>query len=76
METGEPISLLSNRETQVLEYASRGWTNAEIAVQLNVTVHAVKFHLAATYRKLGVPNRTSAVGLYLRALAVGDSRSV
>jgi len=75
MDTSEPLSLLSNRETQVLEYASRGCTNAEIAGQLNVTVHAVKFHLAATYRKLGVPNRTSAVGLYLRALAVGDSRS-
>jgi DNA-binding NarL/FixJ family response regulator len=75
VESSEPISLLSSRETQVLEYASRGWTNAEIARQLDVTVHAIKFHLAATYRKLGVPNRTSAVGVYLRALAVGDSKS-
>jgi DNA-binding CsgD family transcriptional regulator len=31
-----------------------------------VTVHAVKFHLAAVYRKLGVSNRTEAVVLRLR----------
>jgi DNA-binding NarL/FixJ family response regulator len=74
VEYSQPISLLSSRETQVLEYASRGWTNAQIARELEVTVHAVKFHLAATYRKLGVPNRTTAVGLYLRALPISDAR--
>ena len=63
-----PWGALSAREAEVLEYASLGLTNAQIAERLNVTVHAVKFHLAAVYRKLGVANRTTAVGLYLRAL--------
>jgi DNA-binding NarL/FixJ family response regulator len=32
-------------------------------------VHAVKFHLAAVYRKLGVANRTQAASCFLRAAA-------
>lgn len=51
---------LSPRELEVLKLASRGETNAEIARDLGVTVHAVKFHLASIYRKLGVANRTEA----------------
>jgi DNA-binding NarL/FixJ family response regulator len=58
---------LSTREAQVLEMVTRGLTNAQIAAALGVTVHAVKFHLAAIYRKLDVGNRTEAAGVYLRA---------
>lgn len=39
---------------------SRGLTNSQIAGGLEITVHAVKFHLASAYRKLGVRNRTEA----------------
>ena len=60
---------LTPREMQVLELASRGLTNGEVAAGLNVSVHAVKFHLAAIYRKLGVANRTEAAGAYLRSSA-------
>jgi DNA-binding CsgD family transcriptional regulator len=62
----DPRLVLSPRETEVLDLASLGLTNAQIALRLRVTIHAVKFHLAAVYRKLGVSNRTTAVGLYLR----------
>lgn len=55
------------REAEVLEMAARGLTNHQIAGELGVTVHAIKFHLAAIYRKLGVANRTEAAGVYLRA---------
>jgi DNA-binding NarL/FixJ family response regulator len=58
---------LSRREAEVLELLARGLTNSQIAAALGVTVHAVKFHLAAIYRKLGVANRTEAAGIYLRA---------
>jgi DNA-binding CsgD family transcriptional regulator len=60
---------LSARQREVLAMAARGLTNAEMAERLGVTVHAVKFHLAAIYRKLGVSNRTEAAVLYLRAAA-------
>lgn len=55
------------REAEVLELVARGQTNAEIASTLGVTVHAIKFHLAAVYRKLGVGNRTEAASVFLRA---------
>jgi DNA-binding NarL/FixJ family response regulator len=63
------LSLLSPREAEVLELASQGFTNSAVAARLNVSVHAVKFHLAGIYRKLGVSNRTEAANAYLRAAA-------
>jgi len=53
---------------------SLGLTNEQVAARLHVTVHAVKFHLASIYRKLGVTNRTEAAVVYLRAGAA--SRAV
>jgi DNA-binding NarL/FixJ family response regulator len=64
--TATPRDLLSPRESEVLDLASLGLTNPQIAARLDVTVHAVKFHLAAVYRKLGVANRTEAVVRWLR----------
>lgn len=54
------------RETEVLDRVVLGMTNAQIAKELNVTPHAVKFHLASIYRKLDVMNRTEAAVAYLR----------
>lgn len=56
---------LSSRELEVLEMAALGLTNAEIATRLAITVHAIKFHLASIYRKLGVGNRTEAAVAFL-----------
>jgi DNA-binding CsgD family transcriptional regulator len=56
---------LSSRELEVLEMTSAGRTNSEVAERLNLTVHAVKFHLRSVYRKLGVANRTEAAVVYL-----------
>lgn len=56
---------LSSRESEVLEIASLGLTNREIARRLDVTPHAIKFHLSSIYRKLGVANRTEAARAYL-----------
>jgi DNA-binding CsgD family transcriptional regulator len=58
---------LSPREFEVLRMATQGLTNAQIASRLGVTVHAVKFHLASIYRKLGVANRTEAAVVFLRS---------
>jgi DNA-binding CsgD family transcriptional regulator len=70
-----PLGLLrlSPREAQVLEMASHGLTNAQMAVRLDVTVHAVKFHLASIYRKLEVANRTEAASIYLRHAGNGST---
>lgn len=59
------LTSLSPRELEVLELASHGSTNTVIASGLGLSVHAVKFHLASIYRKLGVGNRTEAAVAFL-----------
>ena len=60
---------LSRRELDVLEMTARGMTNSQVGQSLDVSVHAVKFHLASIYRKLNVGNRTEAAVMYLRMIA-------
>ena len=59
-------SQLSPRERQVLHEISLGMTNRQVAENLAVSVHAIKFHLASIYRKLNVANRTEAAALFVR----------
>jgi DNA-binding CsgD family transcriptional regulator len=61
------LDQLSPRESEVLGLASLGLTNPQIAARLHLSVHAVKFHLAGVYRKLGAANRTEAVVRYLQS---------
>jgi amino acid adenylation domain-containing protein len=63
---------LTPRETDVLRMIVLGLTNAQIADRLDVTVHAVKFHLGHVYRKLGVANRTEAAVLFHDLAENGD----
>jgi DNA-binding NarL/FixJ family response regulator len=65
--------VLTPRELDVIEMATLGLTNGQMADRLNVSIHAVKFHLAAIYRKLGVTNRTEAAVAYLRASAARET---
>ena len=61
------LRLLSTKEGEVLAVTALGFTNRETAARIGVSVHAVKFHLAAVYRKLGVANRTQAVAMFVSA---------
>jgi DNA-binding CsgD family transcriptional regulator len=70
------VERLSAREREVLELASSGLTNRQIAIRLRLTIHAVKFHLAAIYRKLGVANRTEAAFVYLNRPLVEPASEV
>jgi DNA-binding CsgD family transcriptional regulator len=71
----DALTQLSPRERQVLALAATGMTNDEVAASLEVSVHAVKFHLAGVYRKLDVANRTEAAMVYLRQEFSTDTRS-
>ena len=66
---------LSAREREVLQMASRGMTNTQVAGELHVSVHAVKFHLAGVYRKLSVANRTQATML-LYSFGAGQTAGI
>jgi DNA-binding CsgD family transcriptional regulator len=61
------IAGLTRRENEVLQRAASGRTNADVAADLGVSVHAVKFHLSSIFRKLNVHNRTQAAATYLAA---------
>lgn len=61
------LGALTPREIEVLQMIAFGMTNAEAARRLRLSVHAIKFHLAAIYRRLGVNNRTEAAVAYLRS---------
>jgi DNA-binding NarL/FixJ family response regulator len=60
------LSALTPRELEVLEMIASGLSNAEAASRMHLSVHAIKFHLAAVYRRLGVANRTEAAVTYMR----------
>ncbi|HEY7263814.1 MAG TPA: LuxR C-terminal-related transcriptional regulator [Trebonia sp.] len=52
---------LTQREQSTLAYLATSMTTAEIAMEMYLSVNTVKTHLAAIYRKLGVPGRRDAV---------------
>ena len=68
-----PTERLSRRELEVLQMTAQGLTNSQVGGQLDLSLHAVKFHLASIYRKLEVANRTEAAVVYLRSQAEASS---
>jgi DNA-binding NarL/FixJ family response regulator len=52
---------LTTRELEVLELLAEGLANKQIAYELEISEHTVKFHVSSIYTKLGVTNRTEAV---------------
>ena len=60
---------LSPVERQVVELASRGLNNPDIARELFMSRNTVKVHLSRAYAKLGVANRTELARLAARHLA-------
>ncbi len=66
-----PTSPLSPRELQVLGLVAGGATNKEVARLLQISHRTVQVHLSSIYGKLGVPNRTAAALLALRAGWIG-----
>ena len=54
-------TLLSNRETTILEWTAKGKSSEEIASILGISKKSVEFHIEGCKRKLNVFNRTHAV---------------
>lgn len=54
-------SLLSPRETQILELSAAGKVTNEISMALGISAKSVEFHIEGAKRKLNVANRTHAV---------------
>lgn len=61
---GGSAERLTSREWEVLELLAQGQSTAEIASGLVITTSAVRAHITAIVRKLGVPGRAAAVELF------------
>jgi DNA-binding CsgD family transcriptional regulator len=59
---------LTRREREVVEHASRGWSNKLIAYELGVSSSTVSTHLSHAAAKLGARSRTVLIHIF-RALA-------
>lgn len=59
-------SKLSERQMEILQSASRGFTTEEIAGQLGISVGRVLKHFHTIFEKLGVANRSEAIATAMR----------
>lgn len=61
-----PGADLTERERQVLSLITKGLSNTQIAVQLELSPSTVKNHISRIFSKMGVATRTEAATLALR----------
>ena len=55
--TEDKFAVLSAREKEVARLAARGYSNAQIAEELFISVETVKRHMATIFEKLGIESR-------------------
>lgn len=61
-----PWGVLTDRERQILELLVEGYSNAQIAEKLVISLNTVKRHLKSIFAKLGVRSRAGAVALFMK----------
>jgi DNA-binding NarL/FixJ family response regulator len=67
-ETG--LGRISARQREVLRLVVAGYSNAQVAGELVISVNTVKFHVRTIFRELGIRSRVDAARRY-GALAAG-----
>jgi RNA polymerase sigma factor (sigma-70 family) len=65
-ETQDALENLTEREEEILEQLSKGYSTKEIADRTSVSVNTVRTHFQHIYEKLHVRSRTEAVLKYLQ----------
>jgi len=59
--TARPDDVLSKRESEVLGYVARGYSDKEVAEALGLTTATIRSYLKTIYSKLHVHSRTQAI---------------
>ena len=59
--SGQTLSELSERETEVLRLIAWGYSNKEVATRLNLSVKTIESHKANAMKKLGMSSRIDIV---------------
>jgi predicted ATPase/DNA-binding CsgD family transcriptional regulator len=60
LKSSKPLARLTAREAEVLRLLARGWTDAQIAEHLVISLRTVNRHTTSLYSKLGVSSRAAA----------------
>jgi DNA-binding CsgD family transcriptional regulator len=68
----QPLPTLTDRQREILQLLCAGKSNREISTAFNLTEGTVKVHVSAILKALGALNRTHAVMIARRVLAVGE----
>ncbi|MCY1707078.1 response regulator transcription factor [Pannonibacter sp. SL95] len=63
----ERVSLLTDRQKDVMRMLAEGMINKQIAHRLDISVATVKTHIAAAVRRMKARNRIHAVAMLIRA---------
>ena len=53
----DPFSILFRREKEVARLAAKGYTNAQIAEELYISIETVKRQMSTIFEKLGIESR-------------------
>jgi DNA-binding NarL/FixJ family response regulator len=63
---------ISGQQRRVLVLLAKGFTNAEIAAYLGLSVSTANYHVGAILTKLGVSNRTEAAAIAVREQLIDE----
>ena len=66
-----PTGGLSAREAEIMQWVSKGKTNQEVGLILQISLYTVKNHLHRIFGKLDVFNRAQAVGKFRDVIDLG-----
>jgi two-component system, NarL family, nitrate/nitrite response regulator NarL len=70
---GDMLTVLTEREREIVRLVSEGLSNKEVGRQLNISDGTIKVHLHHVYQKLAISNRTALAALTLSQHGSGDS---
>ncbi len=63
--TKEKVNL-TDREKEIFDYLTLGWTNNQIGKKLNISERTVRYHLRNIYDKIGATSRGMAIAWGIR----------
>ncbi|ESQ91769.1 hypothetical protein ABAC460_05365 [Asticcacaulis sp. AC460] len=64
---------LGVQQRRVLALLTKGYTNADIAGYMDISLPTARYHVSAILLKLGVANRAEAAAMAVRDRLIGDS---